>query len=104
MQSLPCCLQDLSGFEAVHLDPQEPQQQHSQQQYHHSRGMSQDRGRAGSPKSATGRSSGSGGTSSSMSKQGLGMGDSSSSQASGSPRIAAGDGCGVQGRVCSAAA
>jgi hypothetical protein len=83
-------LQDLSGFEAVHLDPHEPQQQHSQQQYHHSRAMSQDRGSTGSPKSPAGRGSGSGGNSSSTSKQGLGMPDtSSSSQASSSPRIAA---------------
>uniref|UniRef100_A0A383V6X7 C2 NT-type domain-containing protein n=1 Tax=Tetradesmus obliquus TaxID=3088 RepID=A0A383V6X7_TETOB len=80
--------QDLSGFEAVHLDPQEPQQHHMQQQYHHSRGMSQDRGSSGSPKTATGRGSGSGGSSNSMQKQGLGLGDSSS-QASTSPRIAA---------------
>jgi hypothetical protein len=88
-------LQDLSGFEAVHLDAHEPQQQHSQQQqYHHSRALSQDRGSSGSPKSAAGRGSGSGGTSSSTSKQGLGVGDnSSSSQASGSPRIAAAGEC-----------
>jgi hypothetical protein len=86
----------LSGFEAVHLDAHEAQQQHSQQhQYHHSRALSQDRGSSGSPKSAASRGSGSGGTSSSTSKQGLGVGDnSSSSQASGSPRIAAAGECG----------
>lgn len=91
-------LQDLSGFEAVHLDPQEPQQHHMQQQYHHSRGTSQDRGSSGSPKTATGRGSGSGGSSNSMQKQGLGLGDSSS-QASTSPRIAAaGNGCSCWGK------